>query len=156
MRRSVSKVKKGARIMKLRLLQVREAMGDTVKSAEKVAELMGEEAKADRECFWVLHLNTQLQLIDKELVAMGSLEAAIIHPREVFRKAIINSAHAIVTVHNHPSGGLIPSEEDKVIWRTLREAGELLQIKVLDNLIIVPGGGHYSEASDAALTVDIK
>lgn len=131
--------------MRLKLLQVKEATGQTLKSASLIAESMLEEAKADRECFWVLHIDVQLRVIEKELVAMGILGEARIHPREVFKKAIINSAASIITVHNHPSNRAEPSNEDKYLWGKLKQAGELLQIPVTDNLIITPSGKYYSE-----------
>lgn len=131
--------------MKLKILQIREATGQNLKSAQAIADLMAEEGKADRECFWVLHLDAQLKVIEKELVAMGTLDSAVIHPREVFKGAIINSAHSIITLHNHPGGGVDPSDEDKVMWARLNEAGELLLIPVLDNIIITPAGKYYTE-----------
>ena len=131
--------------MELKILKIRESSGQNLTSAKEIVELMAEEAKADRECFWVIHLDTTLKVIEKDLVALGILNAALIHPREVFKKAIINSAANIITIHNHPSGGANPSDEDKNTWRRLNEAGELLQIPVLDNLIITPNGNFYSE-----------
>lgn len=128
--------------MKIKLLQVREATGSQVNSSDDVIALMREEAKADREAFWVLHLNTRNAVIEKELVSLGCLDASLVHPREVFKKAIINSAQSIITVHNHPSGSLEPSENDKKTWKMLEEAGELLCIPVIDNLIITPSGAR--------------
>ena len=132
---------------KLELLRVAEARGEVVHGPETVVRLMGAEAKADREAFWVLHLNTRGRLIEKELVSLGSLNESGIHPREVFRKAILNSDDAIITVHNHPSGDPTPSREDKATWQRLRQAGEILGIRVMDNLIITPNGSWYSEAA---------
>jgi len=131
--------------MKLKILQIREATGQSLTSSQSIADLMTEEAKADRECLWVLHLDTGLKIIEKELVAVGILNASFIHPREVFKKAIINSAYSIITVHNHPSGNPAPSGEDSKIWDTLIKAGKLLQIPVTDNVIIGPGGKFYSD-----------
>ncbi len=131
-------------IMKIRLLQVKEAKGVKILTSQSIAELMREEAKADRECFWVLHLNCHFKLIEKELVHMGSLNASLAHPREIFKKAIINSAHGIITVHNHPAGDNQPSREDKKIWKRINEGGEILGIEVLDHIIITPCGGYYS------------
>lgn len=130
---------------RLKLLQIREATGESITSPDTVIAIMAEEAKADREAFWVLHLNTKNRLIEKELVALGTLDSSAIHPREVFRKAILNSAKAIITVHNHPSGDPTPSPEDKATWRSLKQAAEIIGIEVLDNLIISPSGNYYSE-----------
>jgi len=131
--------------MDIKLLQIKEAKGNSVNSPELVAKLMSEEGKLDREAFWVLHLNAQHRLIERELVALGVLDSSPIHPREVFKKAIINSAQAIITVHNHPSGSITPSDNDKEIWQRLKKAGEIIGIEVLDNLIITPNGKFYSE-----------
>jgi len=126
--------------LELRLLCVKEATGDKANSPSEVWKLMSDEALADRECFWVLHLNTKLQIIEKELVAMGALDHAVVHPREVFRKAVINSTARIITVHNHPSGSTEPSSEDLSTWEKLKAAGEILGIGVADNLIITKNG----------------
>ena len=131
--------------MRIKLLQVREASGETVTKAEDVTKFMAEEGKADRECMWVLHLNAQNQIIEKELVTMGILDSSYVHPREIFKKAIINSAQSIITVHNHPSGHKEPSADDKKTWLNLTKAGEILDIPVLDNMIITPKGESYSE-----------
>jgi DNA repair protein RadC len=130
--------------MRLKLLCVREATGGMAKNPEEVWKLMKAEALADRECLWVLHLNTKLQIIEKELVAMGVLDHAAVHPREVFRKAVINSTAQIITVHNHPSGSVEPSAEDRLIWTQLRNAGDILGIEVTDN-IIISRKGYYSQ-----------
>jgi len=131
--------------MKLKLLQVREAQGESCTSTKSIIDSMAEESKADRECFWVIHLNTQLKVIEKELVAMGTLDQTSISPREVFKKAIINSAAHIITVHNHPGGSNEPSQSDFYTWDKLTSAGELLGITVLDHLIITPNGSYYSQ-----------
>ncbi len=130
----------------LDILQIKEATTNYVLRSEAVAELMVEESKADRELFWVLHLNTKKALIEKELVAMGTLDSACIHPREVFRKAVINSSSSIITVHNHPAGSAEPSSEDRKVWSRLEQAGEILGIKVIDHIIITPSGKFFSLA----------
>ena len=133
--------------MKLKLLQVRESTGIKAISPSDVYEAMGPEALADRECFWVLHLNSQMEIVEKELVSMGGLDTASAHPREVYKKAILNSASCLILVHNHPSGDLTPSYEDKKINKRLTEAGELLGIPVTDH-IIISTKGYYSFAAD--------
>jgi DNA repair protein RadC len=108
--------------MEIKILQIRESTGETVTSPKYVAEMMTEESKADRECLWVLHLNAQNKIIEKELVAVGTVNSAIVGPREVFKKAIINSVSGIIAVHNHPSGEPEPSSEDIQIHRRLEQA----------------------------------
>jgi DNA repair protein RadC len=143
-----SKVKKGAKL-ELKLLRVKEPSDARIGSPEDVLREMAEEAQADRECFWVLHLTTQHTIIEKELVAMGTLNQAAISPREIFKKAILNSTCSIITVHNHPSGSLTPSAEDKQMWEILKKAGELLGMPVEDN-IIISSKGVYSQTRASA------
>lgn len=91
----------------------------------------------DKEAFVVAFLNTKNRVIDHEVVSVGTINSSIVHPREVFRNAIINKANSVILCHNHPSGGdLTPSTEDINITRRLKETGNLLGIKVLDHLII--------------------
>ena len=137
-----TKTKKNYPIKKIELLKIREATNTLIRSADDVYFLMTEDSKADRECGWILHLNTKNKVIDKELIAMGTLNSFILHMREVFRKAIINSSNSIIFIHNHPSGDVTPSENDKIITKRLKSAGELLGIPVIDSIII--GNGYYS------------
>jgi len=126
-------------------LQIKEAKGNSLNSPELVAKSMIQEGKIDREAFWVLHLNTKYRLIERELVSLGILDRSLIHPREVFKKAILNSSQAIITVHNHPGADPSPTQDDKEIWQRLKKVGEIIGIEVLDNLIITPNGKFYSE-----------
>jgi DNA repair protein RadC len=97
----------------------------------------------DKEHFIVLHLDTKNRIIKEETVSIGTLNSSIIHPREVFKSAIKESANSVILVHNHPSGETEPSIEDKEITDKLFNAGELLSIKVLDH-IIIGNEGFYS------------
>jgi DNA repair protein RadC len=83
-----------------------------------------------------LSLNTQNKLIDIHLISLGILDASLIHPREVFRNAIMDSAWGVVIAHNHPSGNLTPSPEDVRITKQLVDAGKIIGIKVLDHVIV--------------------
>jgi len=134
--------------MELQFLQVRDASNERIGNPQEVAELMSEEAKVDREALWVLHLNTYQHLILKELVSLGTINHTSVHPREVFKRAILNSSFAIITVHNHPSGSTNPSKKDKEIWSRLIKAGKILGIDVVDNLIITPEGRYYSQTQE--------
>ena len=75
-------------------------------------------------------------------VSRGHLSASIAHPREVFKRAILNNAHGIFLVHNHPSGDVTPSKADIEVTKTIKKSGELLQIKLIDHIIV--GDGCYS------------
>ncbi len=93
-------------------------------------------AHQDREHFYTVLLSTKNHVMAVELVSVGSLSASLVHPREVFKPAILRSAAAIAVAHNHPSGVADPSPEDQEFTRRLARAGELLGIRVLDHLIV--------------------
>ena len=113
--------------------------------AEDVFNYFHERLKdKQQEHFYILMLNTQNIIIGEELISKGILDASIIHPREVFKPAIKNSASKIILVHNHPSGDPKPSVEDEEITRRLKEAGEGLGIKVIDSVIVGGEGGFWS------------
>jgi DNA repair protein RadC len=99
--------------------------------------------KSDREMFVVVLLNTKHRPIGLNTVSIGSLSASIVHAREVFKPAIAGNAAAVILAHNHPSGDPAPSAEDVELTKRLREAGELLGIRVLDH-VIVGDDRHYS------------
>jgi len=84
----------------------------------------------------ILHLDSKNRVIKDEVISIGTLNASIIHPREVFKSAIRESANSVILVHNHPSGDPEPSKEDEEITEKLFEAGDLFSIKVLDHVII--------------------
>jgi DNA repair protein RadC len=90
----------------------------------------------ERECFVVLLLNTRRRVKGHQLVTIGTLDTILMHPREVFRVAIIAAAAAIVIMHNHPSGDPTPSEADIKVTRDLIRAGQLMKIEVLDHVIV--------------------
>ncbi len=94
-----------------------------------------------REHFALVLLNTKNHLLRIELISIGSLDSTVVHPREVFQKAIRASSSAIILVHNHPSGHPKPSHDDIQLTERLADAGELLGIKVLDHVII--GGEQF-------------
>lgn len=89
-----------------------------------------------QEHFVCLYLSTKNQVIHKQTVFIGSLNASIVHPREVFKEAFRRSAASIICFHNHPSGDPSPSREDIEVTKRLVKCGELLGIKVLDHIII--------------------
>ncbi len=95
------------------------------------------------ECFVVLLLNTRRKVKGHQLLTIGTLDTILVHPREVFRGAIIASASALVLMHNHPSGEPEPSEADIKVTRDLIRAGQLLKIEVLDH-VIIGNGRHLS------------
>jgi DNA repair protein RadC len=88
------------------------------------------------EKFWALSLNRKNRLIRCEVITSGTATASLVHPREVFRPAIRNSATAIICAHNHPSGDPSPSQADIRVTKQLREAAKIVQIDLLDHIII--------------------
>ncbi|PWW19643.1 DNA replication and repair protein RadC [Cytobacillus oceanisediminis] len=89
-----------------------------------------------QEHFVCLYLNTKNQVLHKQTIFIGSLNASIVHPREVFKEAFRRSAASIICIHNHPSGDPTPSREDIEVTKRLAEAGKIIGIDVLDHLII--------------------
>jgi len=89
-----------------------------------------------------LYLNSRYKIIHNEIISIGSLDANIVHPREVFRPAIEYGAYAIILAHNHPSGSPSPSSADIEITAKIRKAGDLIQIPLLEHLVI--GENAYS------------
>lgn len=119
----------------------------TVDEPEKIAQLFMEKMRYyKKEYFNTVLLNTKGEIIAVENIAIGDLSCTVIHPREVFNKAIKMSAASIIFIHNHPSGNPKPSKEDLAITKRLIEVGEILGIKVLDHIII--GDGEYLSFRD--------
>jgi DNA repair protein RadC len=112
----------------------------TIRGPEDVLGQVPDLVRARREHFVVLLFNARHELQCRETVSIGSLNASIVHPREVFLPAIVHSAASVVLVHNHPSGDPEPSEEDLSITRRLVEVGELVGIGVLDHVIVASRG----------------
>ncbi|PDM39018.1 DNA repair protein RadC [Parageobacillus yumthangensis] len=102
-------------------------------AARVAAHFIGDD---DREVFFVMCLNTKNEVVAVHRCHIGSLNASIVHPREVFKAAILNNAASIIVAHQHPSGDVTPSREDVEMTKRLAEAGRILGIEVLDHLVI--------------------
>ena len=100
----------------------------------------------DREQFIIACLNTKNEPTNISVVSVGSLNKAIVHPREVFKTAILSNAASVMAFHNHPSGETTPSQQDIQLTNRLYEVGELLGIKLLDHLII--GDGTFTSLKE--------
>jgi DNA repair protein RadC len=116
---------------------------DTVCSPLEIANRCKDFRKAGKEYFCIFFLNSQNQIIDKEIISIGTLNSALIHPRECFRNAILKNCCSIILVHNHPSGSLEPSSEDLTVTKRLTDVGKLIGIEILDH-VIVTGDSHKS------------
>ena len=101
-----------------------------------------------KEYFITLHLDAKNRICCIDEVSIGSLSQAVVHPREVFKTALLSSAAAIILLHNHPSGDPTPSREDIELTKRLKEAGEVIGIRVLDHIII---GDNYVSFADQDL-----
>lgn len=133
-----------------RIASTSEEMKPTVRSPQDVVNLIMEEVRyLDREHFKALLLNTKNQILNVITVSIGSLNASIVHPRELFKDAIKVSAAAVVLVHNHPSGDPTPSREDVEVTKRLIEAGKIIGIDVLDHVVI--GNGRWVSLKDKCL-----
>ena len=106
--------------------------------AQIVRRFLGQ---ADREVFLTVNLSTANTVNSIHIVSVGTLDRAIVHPREVFKAAILSNAANIALAHNHPSGELNPSQEDIAMTKQIVQSGELLGIKVLDHVIVA--GDRY-------------
>jgi len=108
-----------------------------IDSAEDVFNYYKEKLKdKKKEHFYALLLDSKNKIIKEELISVGTLNASLVHPREVFKSAIKESANAIILVHNHPSGDCEASDEDEMITEVMIKAGGITNIKVLDHVIV--------------------
>jgi DNA repair protein RadC len=124
---------------------------DAVHGPADVFRRMGSRLRdLPQEEFHALLLNTRHRVLREVAVTRGILDASLVHPREVFRLAVVEGAAGVILVHNHPSGDPTPSPEDRAVTRQLAEAGRALGIPVLDH-IIVGDGSWRSLAEDGGL-----
>ena len=126
-----------------RIRQVRNPERPVISSPADVDRLLrGRIANLDRENFVAVLLNIKNEVIETPLISVGTLSSSLVHPREVFKPAIRASAASVILAHNHPSGKVEPSREDRKVTRRLADAAEILGIEVLDHVIV--GDGYFS------------
>lgn len=129
-------------------LTVKEGIGDYLRpntrytSSSQVFDTFSFLQHETKEYFLALHLDGKNRIICIDMVSSGSLNQSIVHPRETFKTALLSSAAAIILMHNHPTGDPTPSPEDIEITKRLKEAGDILGIRILDHIII--GSTYYS------------
>jgi len=114
-----------------------------IKDPNTVFREMSDIKKWNKEAFVGFYLDSRSRVISREIISIGILNSVTVHPREIFRTAIIRNANAIVVAHNHPSGNLEPSTEDIEITKKLRQSGDIIGIKLFDH-VIVSNEGYYS------------
>jgi len=145
------------RVSKYRVALVREGSipttwDKTVREPGDVARLMAPLlVDLDRETFWVVMLDGKNRVIGVNLVSVGSLNAALVHPRETVKALILSNSAAAILVHQHPSGSPEPSTEDLALTERLRAVGDLLGIRILDHVILGHDGAFRSLADDGVL-----
>ena len=113
-------------------IKTRPSLDSSDRAREACVQYLGD---SPNERFVVVILDTKLRVIGMSVVTVGTLDASLVHPREAFRPAILLNASCVIFCHNHPSGDLTPSREDRSVSDRLTRAGELLGIRVLDFLI---------------------
>ena len=101
-------------------------------------------SQMDRELFCIVNLQADLTPINMNIVSVGSLNEALINPREIFKSAILSNAHSMMLIHNHPSGNLTPSTSDIQTTARMQELGELIGISLVDHIITGRNGTYYS------------
>jgi len=105
-------------------------------SAQDVWKLSTDICESKKEHFVAFYLDTQNNLIERQIISIGTLNSSLVHPREVFKKAIQANAALVIVAHNHPSGDTEPSEDDLVITKNLAESGKILGIEITDHIIV--------------------
>ena len=116
---------------------------EPIKTPEDVLNAVANEFKQyDREVFAIINLKTNGQIINLNVCSVGTLSASLISPREVFKSSILSNAAAFIAIHNHPSGNITPSAEDKEVTERLMACGEFLDIKMLDHIIVAGETGE--------------
>ena len=126
-----------------RALEVNDTNLPMITTAKDAVAQLSDMRELKKEHFVVLYLNAKNQLVHKETISMGTLNANLVHPREVFEPALKYFAAQIVVAHNHPSGDPKPSEDDLEITKRLAEAGKIMGIEVMDH-VIVSKNSHFS------------
>ena len=110
---------------------------EKIKSPEDALKVIADElATYDREVFAILNLKSNGQPINLNICSVGTLDSSMVSPREVFKSTILSNSAAFIAIHNHPSGSLSPSQEDKDVTKRLLACSELLGIKMLDHIIV--------------------
>ncbi|MBT3253350.1 MAG: DNA repair protein [Candidatus Marinimicrobia bacterium] len=118
-------------------------LGNARSSAEHLRAFLSDKPK-DREHFVTIFLDSQLQVIDTELISSGSLSTAAVFPREIIKRLLALEAGAIIVGHNHPSGSTSPSSSDRALTKKLSTALESIDAQILDHLVLGSGDNFFS------------
>ncbi len=130
-------------IVGIRLIKEREILSEhCIKTPKDAVEILANELKyLDREMMMSINLNNKNEIINAHIVSVGTINASLIDPKNIFKAALLSNATSIVLIHNHPSGDCNPSREDIAITDALIKAGEILEMKILDHIVI---GSDYA------------
>lgn len=142
---------------RIRLVMVKEPgpayQFEKISSSRELATIAREAiGDSDREIMIAYMLDSKNKIVGEHIVSIGSLNAAIVHPRETFKAAILCNAAALVVVHNHPSGNVDPSREDLELTSRLMDCAQLLGIRLLDSIIVTDNESYCSFADKGLLT----
>ncbi len=121
-----------------------------ITSAENVYSLLHEYSTEQKEHFIAITLDGRSRIIEKRVIHIGTLNQSLVHPREVFRPAILDNAAGIIIAHNHPSGTLEASRADMQVTQRLKEVAKLVGIELLDH-VIISSEGYYSFQEEGVL-----
>ena len=124
---------------------------------KQVVEALGKElCEMDREVMYVINMKTNSVPINVSLVSIGTLNASLVEPRELFKSSVLSNAASILLVHNHPSGRLEPSLSDLQLTQRLQQAGELMGIEVLDHIIVGGDTSRYFSFAEENIMPGLK
>jgi DNA repair protein RadC len=133
-----------------RVNSIKDSKRKALDSSEDVAKLLIPEMRfLKKEHFVGLYLDSRNCLLKKEVVSIGSLNASLVHPRELYKTAILESAHCVIISHNHPSGNPKPSKDDVTLTKSIVKAGKIIGIPLLDHIII--GNNCYVSMAEAGI-----
>ena len=125
---------------------------EPLKTPRDALRLIAKElATYDREVFLILNLKYNGQVINMNVCSVGTLNASLVSPREVFKSSILSNAGAFIAIHNHPSGNLSPSQDDKQLTKRLMECGRLLDIRLIDHIIVAAETGEMFSFKEEGL-----
>ena len=149
---------KELKVVNIRLVKEPSLYSDTsISSPRDVINLVAKElATYDREVFAVLNLKSNGQVINMNVCSVGTLNASMVSPREVFKSSILSNAASFIAIHNHPSGNGEPSAEDKEVTERLMRCGKLLDIKMLDHIIVAGETGKMTSFRTEGLLDDME
>ncbi len=136
-------------LKKLLALEVSDPIKKITSSFDIIPEVI-KYSYEPQEHFIVADLNGAHEIIEIRVISKGLVNRTLVHPREIFRGAIINNSSVVILIHNHPSGNVDPSFEDIEITKRIKKAGELIGIEVLDHIIIAKKG-HFSFLEEGKL-----